>query len=73
MNYALIIAVCSYINGQLICGEPLTDTRAYENWYTCTRQGYLESVAILDSIGSYETNRDKLGVKIMCSENANHR
>ena len=59
MNFLLVLKVCSALDGTCI---PEKMVGAYETWFDCARQGTVETVMLLDSMGEELVNKNKLYV-----------
>jgi|TARA_R110002012_G_scaffold284241_1_gene474945 hypothetical protein len=63
INYLLVLKVCSALDGTCI---PEKNISTHSNWFDCARQGTVETVILLDSIGKEMVNKNKLYVAFSC-------
>jgi len=63
INFLLILKVCSALDGTCI-PEKMVST--HSNWFDCARQGTVETIILLDSMGKELVNSNKLYVAFSC-------
>mgnify|MGYP003650296680 CR=1 FL=1 len=63
MKFLLVLKVCSALDGTCI---PEKNVDTYDSWYNCARQGTVETLMLLDSIGEDLINKNKLFVAFSC-------
>ena len=63
MNFLLVLKVCSALDGSCI---PEKIVSAHTTWYACARQGTVETMMLLDSMGEDLVNNNKLFVAFSC-------
>ena len=63
MNFLLVLKVCSALDGSCTSEKMVG---AYETWFDCARQGTVETLMLLDSMGEELVNNNKLYVAFSC-------
>jgi len=63
INFLLVLKVCSALDGTCI-PEKMIST--HTNWFDCARQGTVETLVLLDSMGRELVNNNKLYVVFSC-------
>jgi hypothetical protein len=63
MKFLLVLKVCSALDGTCI---PEKNVGTHDSWYSCARQGTVETLMLLDSIGEDLINKNKLFVAFSC-------
>ncbi len=63
MKFLLMLKVCSALDGTCI-PEKMVST--HETWFECARQGTVETIILLDSMGEELVNHNKLYVAFTC-------
>jgi len=63
MKFLLVLKVCSALHGNCL---PENNVGVYDSWYSCARQGTVETLMLLDSIGADLVNNNKLFVAFSC-------
>ena len=69
IKFTLIIWVCSFL-GQNLCMAPIQSPVIYNSWYECSRAAHHESLKIMSKLGYTAVNKDKIGLKYRCKEEA---
>ena len=57
MNFLLVLKVCSALDGTCI---PEKVVSTHTTWFNCARQGTVETMMLLDSMGEDLVNNNKL-------------
>ena len=63
MNFLLVLKVCSALDGTCIPEKMIS---AHTTWFDCARQGTVETLMLLDSMGEELVNNNKLYVAFSC-------
>ena len=62
----LSMIICSTLYGN--CQIPYEKSEHYTNWADCMRQGYIDSLQVLDLMGNQYINENKVFIKFVCAE-----
>ena len=62
----LSMIICSALHGN--CQIPYEKSEHYINWADCMRQGYIDSLQVLDLMGDQYINENKVFIKFACAE-----
>jgi len=63
MKFLLVIKVCSALSGDCL---PEKEVSYHNTWFECARQGTVETLMLLDSIGEGLVNKNMLFVGFSC-------
>ena len=66
IKFVLIMHLCSQITGN--CFSQKLGVSEYADYYSCVRDGYLQSYKSLDALPVEEINTSKLAVRFECIE-----
>ena len=67
-KFFLMLKVCSVLDGTCL---PQQTVGYHDNWYQCARQGTVETLVLLDSMGEELVNKNKLYVAFSCQTSNN--
>tara|TARA_R110002110_G_scaffold265326_1_gene481282 strand:- start:636 stop:872 length:237 start_codon:yes stop_codon:yes gene_type:complete len=62
----LSMIICSALHGN--CQIPYEKSEHYTNWADCMRQGYIDSLQVLNLMGDQYINENKVFIKFACAE-----
>tara|TARA_R100001594_G_scaffold49599_4_gene82536 strand:+ start:1106 stop:1342 length:237 start_codon:yes stop_codon:yes gene_type:complete len=62
----LSVIICSALHGN--CQIPYEKNESYETWADCMRQGYIDSLQIVDLMGDQYVNNNRIFIKFQCEE-----
>ena len=65
MKYALIVWVCSFLQGNT-CLPPMEYPKTFDSWYECSRTAHMESAKVLSKMGYAYVNKHQVGTKYSC-------
>jgi len=65
MKFILTIYICSAIAQQ--CGEPIVKNTKYNSWNDCIKDGYNQSMLLLDNFTIDEMNKFQTMTKFTCT------
>jgi len=68
IKFILVLKVCSALDGTCV---PERNIGIYDNWHQCARQGTVETLILLDSIGEELVNKNKLYIAFSCQTSNN--
>jgi hypothetical protein len=63
MKFLLVLKVCSALDGDCL---PEREISYHNTWFKCARQGTVETLILLDSMGEKLVNKNKLFVGFSC-------
>tara|TARA_R110000744_G_scaffold33386_1_gene78379 strand:+ start:142 stop:354 length:213 start_codon:yes stop_codon:yes gene_type:complete len=66
MKFELLMVACSILVGE--CTQPTKQVPLFTSHYECITAGYLRSLKILDSMGEYLVNNNKIVISFVCEE-----
>ena len=67
MKIVLIVVICSALNG--LCDKGWEKQNMdFLDWDSCMRQGYIDSLQIMDLMGTDYVNKNKTYIKFFCKE-----
>ena len=66
MKIVLILVICSALNG--VCDKGWEKNDTFPDWDSCMRQGYVDSLQVLDIMGTDYVNANKSFIKFYCKE-----
>ena len=70
MSYSLVLKICSSV--MLACSSPM-HINDFNNHYDCAIRGYEISKDILQDLGKYEVERDKIVINFGCYANQTNK
>tara|TARA_R110002020_G_C16215499_1_gene767304 strand:- start:909 stop:1145 length:237 start_codon:yes stop_codon:yes gene_type:complete len=62
----LMMIICSAVSGT--CDQPYQNKNLFNDWDSCMRQGYIDSLQILDVMGAEFVNDKGIYIKFACKE-----
>ena len=62
-KFFLMLKVCSVLDGTCV---PERNVGLYDTWHQCARQGTVETLILLDTMGEELVNKNKLYVAFSC-------
>ena len=65
IKYLLVMKICSSLTGTCMPEQPMIESNT---WYECGRQGTINTLATIDTLGEEEMNTNKLFVSFTCRE-----
>ncbi len=68
IKFILMLKVCSALDDTCL---PQQTVGVYDNWHQCARQGTVETLTLLDSMGEELVNKNKLYVAFSCQTSNN--
>ena len=66
MKIILIMIICSAMSGN--CDQPYQSKNTFKDWDSCMRQGYVDSLQILDLMGTEFVNEKGAYIRFACKE-----
>ena len=66
MKIVLIVVICSALNG--LCDKGWEKNVEFSDWNSCMRQGYMDSLQLMDVMGSDYVNENETYIKFYCKE-----
>ena len=67
MKIVLIVVICSALNG--LCDKGWEKQNMdFPDWDSCMRKGYIDSLQIMDLMGTDYVNENKTYIKFFCKE-----
>ena len=66
MKIVLIMIICSALAGS--CDRPYQNKTTFTDWDSCMRQGYIDSLQILDLMGTEFVNENGAYIRFACKE-----
>ena len=67
MKIILILVICSGMGG--VCDKALQKQNMdFSDWDSCMRQGYIDSLEIMDLMGADYVNENEAYIKFYCKE-----
>tara|TARA_R110002020_G_scaffold335591_1_gene550745 strand:+ start:37 stop:267 length:231 start_codon:yes stop_codon:yes gene_type:complete len=68
MKIVLILVICSALNGGVCDKGWEKQNMDFPDWDSCMRQGYIDSLQIMDLMGTDYVNANKSFIKFYCRE-----
>jgi len=66
MKIILVLVICSAVSG--LCDKGWEKNDTFPDWDSCMRQGYVDSLQVLDIMGTDYVNVNKSFIKFYCKE-----
>ena len=66
MKIILVLIICSAVNG--LCEKGWKKNVEFSDWDSCMRQGYMDSLQLMDVMGSDYVNENETFIKFYCKE-----
>tara|TARA_R100001129_G_scaffold4220_2_gene3926 strand:+ start:1933 stop:2163 length:231 start_codon:yes stop_codon:yes gene_type:complete len=66
MKIVLVMIICSAMSGT--CDQPFQNKNTFSDWDSCMRQGYTDSLQILDLMGAEFVNENGAYIRFTCKE-----
>ena len=67
MKIILILVVCSAVSG--VCDKGWQKQNIdFPDWQSCMRQGYIDSLEVMDLMGADYVNENEAYIKFFCKE-----
>ena len=66
MKIILVLVICSTVSG--LCDKGWEKNATFPDWDSCMRQGYVDSLQVLDIMGTDYVNANKSFIKFYCKE-----
>jgi len=66
MKIILVLVICSAVSG--LCDKGWEKNATFPDWDSCMRQGYVDSLQVLDIMGIDYVNANKSFIKFYCKE-----
>ena len=66
MKIILVLVICSAVSG--LCDKGWEKNATFPDWDSCMRQGYVDSLQVLDIMGTDYVNANKSFIKFYCRE-----
>jgi len=66
MKIILVLVICSAVSG--LCDKGWEKNATFPDWDSCMRQGYVDSLQVLDIMGTDYVNANKSFIKFYCKE-----
>jgi len=61
-----VLVICSAVSG--LCDKGWEKNATFPDWDSCMRQGYVDSLQVLDIMGTDYVNANKSFIKFYCKE-----
>ena len=61
-----MLVICSAVSG--LCDKGWEKNATFPDWDSCMRQGYVDSLQVLDIMGTDYVNANKSFIKFYCKE-----
>ena len=59
--------ICSAINGG-VCEPPFKSRTSFNDWDSCMRMGYADSIEIMNLMGEEYVNKKQIYIRFTCKE-----
>jgi len=66
MKIILVLVICSAVSG--LCDKGWEKNATFPDWDSCMRQGYVDSLQVLDIMGTDYVNANKSFINFYCKE-----
>ena len=66
MKIILVLVICSAVSG--LCDKGWEKNATFPDWDSCMRQGYVDSLQVLDIMVTDYVNANKSFIKFYCKE-----
>ena len=67
MKIILVLIICSAVSGECDRGWEKQNIN-FSDWDSCMRQGYVESLGVMDLMGADYINKNKTYIKFYCKK-----
>ena len=68
MKIVLILVICSALNGEVCDKGWEKQNMDFQDWDSCMRKGYIDSLQIMDLMGTDYVNKNQTYIKFFCKE-----
>ena len=68
MKIVLILVICSALNGGVCDKGWKKQNMNFQDWDSCMRQGYIDSLQVMDIMGTDFVNKNQTYIKFFCKE-----